>query len=109
MYNEFYNLFRQKLEQSRHRFPENFSVPNHQRDKAYLNYKTGRGRIKFYTEYTTGGYGEGYTGFIVGLYLDGPLYEERLHKLEAHKNKIENNIGESLYWLNTGRAGRFFF
>ena len=108
-YNEFYQVFIEKLTNSRKLFPADFTIPNHQINRAYLGYSTGRGGLKYYTEYTSRGYGQGYVGFIVGVYIDGQDYEYNLQKLKQHKNTIEDKLGEHIYWINTGRAGRIFF
>lgn len=108
-YNRFYEQFIEKLKKNITSFPLEFVVPNHQNNKAYLGYNTGKSGIKFYTEYTSKGYSQGYTGFIVGVYLDGPRYESRLHKLSQHRSNIESSIGDKLNWIDTGRAGRIFY
>ncbi len=108
-YNEFYKQFTQKLSVSIASFPQNFNVPNHQNNKAYLGYNTGKSGIKFYTEYTSRGYSQGYVGFIVGVYLDGSNYNSRLHKLSQHRSNIESSIGDKLNWIDTDRAGRIFY
>jgi len=108
-YNEFYRLFRQKLEEKKSIFPVDFQIPNHQNNRAYLGYNTGKSAVKYYTEYTSRGYSQGYIGFVVGIYLDGANYENRLHKLQQHKDEIEATIGEKLHWIDTGKAGRIFF
>lgn len=108
-YNRFYRIFRNKLSNNIALFPDNFNIPNHQNNRAYLGYNTGKSNIKYYTEYTSRGYAQGYIGFIVGVYLDGVLYEERLSELSRFKDKIEADIGQKLDWINTGNAGRIFF
>jgi len=111
-YNEFYRIFREKLEENKSIFPVAFEIPNHQKNRAYMSYKLGKSKIDCYTEYTSGGYGQGYIGFVVGVFIGSTVhesYESRLHKLQQHKDEIEATIGEKLHWIDTGRAGRIFF
>jgi len=108
-YDDFYEQFILELSRRRNEFPQNFIIPTHQKGKAYLGYNTGKSNLRYYTEYTSRGYGQGHEGFIVGLYMDGKFYEERLQLLYIHQTNIELEIGPSLVWLDTGRAGRIFF
>ena len=109
IYNDFYKQFIPEISKRVSEFPVDFSVPSHQDSRAYLGYKTGRSGIKYYSEYTSRGYGAGYVGFIVGVYLDGPMYEERFRQLKISRMSIESKVQSSLTWLDTGRAGRIFF
>ena len=109
IYNEFYEQFIPEITSRLNEFPSWFrGIPNHRDKKPYLGYPTGISRIQYYHEYTSRGYGKGYTGFIVGIYIDSDTYESKFNFLKSKKEKIELKLGESLVWLNTGRAGRIF-
>lgn len=111
-YNDFYRIFKEKLKEKMPIFPDNFIIPNHQSNRAYLSFKAGITHLDYYTEYTSRGYGQGYIGFAVGVFVGSTpneSYEIRLHQLQQHKDEIEATIGEKLHWIDTGRAGRIFF
>ena len=109
IYNEFYKKFIPELTKRLDEFPSYFKgVPNHRKGKPYLGYPTGIGRVQYYTEYTSKGYKQGYTGYIVGVYIDSEDYLEKFQFLEQFKDEIEEKFGSSLVWLDTGRAGRIF-
>jgi len=111
-YNEFYRIFREKLEENKSIFPVEFQIPNHQNNRAYIGYNSGKTKIDYYTEYTSRGYGQGCIGFAVGVFIGTSVhesYQNRLHKLQQHKDVIEATIGEKLHWIDTGKAGRIFF
>ncbi len=105
MYNSYYKLFREKFEQD---FP-NAKIPNHQEGRHYITIKN-ENKIGYYCEYTSKGYSYAeYTGFIVGIYLEGETYKNQYQLLLANKDEINNDIGEDLVWLDTGKVGRIFF
>jgi len=109
IYDNFFEIFVAKLNQRKHEFPGWFKIPNHRSNKPYIGYSTGVGSVQYYTEYTSKGYGMGYTGFIVGVYLDGEKYSSRLQNLERYKETINNKVDSDLHWIDTGKAGRIFF
>ena len=108
-YDEFYKELISALNQRKNEFPEYFKIPNHQSQRAYLGYSTGISDIRYYTEYTSRGYGGNFKGFIVGLYMEGKLYKQRLDYFEMNKFEIESLLDSSIVWLDTGKAGRIFF
>jgi len=109
IYNEYFEKFIPELENRISEFPNQINIPNHREGRPYLAYNTGIGNVQYYTEYTPLGYGQGFNGFIVGIYIHNEDYLNKFNELSQHRNMIEQQLGKPLHWLDTGAAGRIFF
>ena len=105
---DFFKYFREKLIEREDELLNNITITNHSAGRHYMDYSTGISKLRFYTEYTTRGYGGDYKGFIVGLYMDGNNYKDKLSFFQQNQQSIENDLQKSLVWLDTGSAGRIF-
>ncbi len=107
IYDEFYEQYIPELKSKLDEFPSFVrNIPNHRKKKSYIGFSAGKSGIQYYSEYTGRGYLGGHNkGYIVGLYIDGTNYKEKLD----YFTQFKSNLDDSLIWLDTGRAGRVFY